>query len=235
MKRIGLLGGMSWESSALYYELINEEVARRLGGVHSADCVMISVDFGEVRVMQQEDRWEDAGALLAREAARLEAAGADCVVVCTNTMHKVADAITASVGIPLLHIAEVAAGAVVAAGVTEIGLLGTRFTMEEDFYRSVLERHGLRVHVPDAEARDRIDRIIFDELVLGDIREESRADLVGVIGELTAAGAQGAILGCTELELLVRPEDTALPLFPTTSLHAHAAVDFALADGAVNP
>lgn len=234
MKRIGLLGGMSWESSALYYRLINEEVARRLGGVHSADCVLISVDFGAVRLMQQEDRWDDAGDLLAREASRLEAAGADCVLVCTNTMHKVADTITAAIGVPLLHIAEVTAGAVADAGVTEVGLLGTRFTMEEDFYRSVLERRGLRVHVPDAEARERIDRIIFDELVLGDIREESRADLVGVIGELTAAGAEGAILGCTELELLVRPADTPLPLFATTTLHAHAAVDFALGGGATS-
>ncbi len=228
MKRIGLIGGMSWQSSALYYSLINELVAERLGGFHSADCVMVSVDFAEVEAMQSAGDWAAAGSLLAAAARDLEAAGADLVVLCTNTMHKVAAAIEQAVAIPLMHLGDVTARAVIAAGVTSVGLLGTRFTMQESFYIDRVASHGLTVIVPDADDRATVNRIIYDELVHGVVLEQSRAEYREIIGRLAAAGAQGVILGCTEIELLVGPNDTALPVFPTTRIHATAAVDFAL-------
>ena len=228
MKRIGLLGGMSWESSALYYQAINEGVRERLGGLHSADLVMISLDFDAIERLQSSGDWELAGDLLAEEAARLERAGASCVVICTNTMHKVADRVQQAIDIPLLHLADVTAAAVTEAGVRRVALLGTRFTMREPFYRERLESHGLDVIVPPEETQAVLDGIIYDELVLGVVTEASRAVYREAISELVAAGAEGVILGCTEIELLVRPEDSAVPTFPTTTLHAAAAVDVAL-------
>lgn len=219
---------MSWESSALYYAAVNEGVRERLGGLHSADLVMVSVDFAEVERLQAEGEWERAGELLAAEAVRLERAGAECVVLCTNTMHKVADRVQAAVGIPLLHLADVTAAAVRDAGVTTVALLGTRFTMREAFYRDRLASHGLDVLVPSPPVQAELDRIIYDELVLGVVREESRAVYREAIAQLVDAGAAGVILGCTEIELLVRPEDAPVPTFPTTALHAAAAVRFAL-------
>jgi len=228
MKRIGLLGGMSWESSALYYQAINEGVRERLGGLHSADLVMISVDFADIERLQSSGDWERAGDILAEEAIRLERAGASCVVICTNTMHKVADRVQTAVGIPLLHLADVTAAAVIKAGVHRVALLGTRFTMREPFYRERLESHGLEVIVPPEETQAILDGIIYDELVLGVVTGASRAVYREAIAGLIASGAEGVILGCTEIELLVRPEDSAVPTFPTTALHAAAAVDFAL-------
>lgn len=226
MKRIGLIGGMSWQSSALYYSLINEAVAERLGGFHSADCVMVSVDFADIERMQHDGAWEAAGDRLAREAAALELVGADLLVLCTNTMHKVADVIEEAVGIPLLHLGDVTAKAVLAAGLTTVGLLGTRFTMAEPFYRERLESHGLTVVVPTPEQQAVVNSIIYDELVAGVVLDESRERYLEIIDSL---GVEGVILGCTEIELLVGPHDTALTLFPTTRLHALAAVDAALA------
>ena len=231
MKRIGLLGGMSWQSSALYYSLINELVAERLGGFHSADLIMRSVDFAEVERLQAEAAWDSVGDLLASAARDLESAGADLIVLCTNTMHKVAPQIQSAVTIPLLHLGDVTAAAVQATGITSVGLLGTRFTMQECFYRDRIASHGLTVIVPDADDRATVNRIIYDELVHGIVHDESRAAFIDIIGRLAQAGAQGVILGCTEIELLVRPGDTPLPVFATTSIHAAAAVDAAL-DGA---
>ncbi|WP_416418283.1 aspartate/glutamate racemase family protein [Paenarthrobacter aromaticivorans] len=229
MKRIGLLGGMSWESSALYYSLINEEVRERLGGLHSASCIMSSVDFADIERFQHHGDWAAAGQLLADEARRLESAGAEILVLCTNTMHKVADAIEAAISIPFLHLADVTAKAVLASGINTVGLLGTRFTMEESFHIQRLASHGLTVITPDAEDRAAVNAVIYDELVLGQILPESRRRYQDIIDRLGQKGAQGIILGCTEIELLIRPEDTPLAVFATTRLHAHAAVTTALA------
>jgi aspartate racemase len=228
MRRIGLLGGMSWESSALYYRLINEGVRDRLGGLHSADLVMVSVDFAEIERLQSAGDWAAAGNLLAAEAARLEQAGAESVVLCTNTMHKVADRIREAIGIPLLHLGDVTARAALDAGVTTVALLGTRFTMSEDFYRERLEQHRLRVLVPSPPVQAALDRIIYGELVVGVVSAQSREVYRRAIADLVTDGAEGVILGCTEIELLVRPEDSAVPVFATTALHAAAAVDAAL-------
>lgn len=229
MKKIGLIGGMSWESSALYYSLINVFVKERLGGLHSARCIMASVDFAEIERMQTTGNWALAAETLAAEARSLEAAGADLIVLCTNTMHKVAAPIQAAVAIPLLHIGDVTADAVTAAGLTTIGLLGTRFTMQESFYSETMSRHGLTVLVPTAEEQAEVNRIIYDELVLGEIRDESRDIYKVVMTNLTSRGAQGVILGCTEIELLISDDDSTVPLFPTTRIHAAAAVEAALA------
>jgi len=219
---------MSWESSALYYQLINEGIRDRLGGLHSADLALVSLDFAEVERLQSDGEWQQAASLLATEAVRLERAGAECIVVCTNTMHKVADRVQQAVRIPLIHIGDVTARAVVGAGVGSVALLGTRFTMRETFYRERLEAHGLRVLVPAPEVQTKLDGIIYSELVLGIVTEPSREVYRRAIADLAEAGADGVILGCTEIELLVRPQDSPLPTFPTTSLHARAAVDFAL-------
>ncbi|MFD7414529.1 aspartate/glutamate racemase family protein [Kitasatospora purpeofusca] len=228
MKTIGLLGGMSWESTATYYRLLNELTRDRLGGLHSAKCVLYSVDFAEVERLQAAGEWETAGRLLAEAARAVEAAGAELLLICTNTMHKVADQVADAVSVPLLHLADATAAAVLAAGVTRVGLLGTAFTMEQDFYRDRLASHGLDVLVPDPGGRALVHRVIYEELCLGVVREESRAEYRRVIGGLVAAGAEGVILGCTEIELLVGPDDSPVPVFPTTRIHAEAAVTAAL-------
>ena len=226
---LGLIGGMSWESSGLYYTLINQAVARELGGLHSARCILSSVDFAEIEALQVAGDWATAGSVLAEVARGLQAAGADLLVLCTNTMHKVADAIEAAVDIPLLHLADCTADAVRAAGLTTVGLLGTAFTMEQAFYRDRLAGHGLSVLVPDESDRAEVHRVIYDELCRGIVDPASRRRFQEIIGRLAAAGAQGVILGCTEIELLIGPEDVDLPVFPTTRLHAEAAVAAALA------
>lgn len=231
MKRIGLLGGMSWESTALYYRLINEGVAARLGGLHSADLVMVSVDFADVEAMQSEGRWDDAGRFLASGAQALQAAGADFVVLCTNTMHKVAPAVEGACSIPLLHLADATASAVTHDGLITIGLLGTAFTMEQDFYRGRLEEHGLNVIIPEAAERADVHRVIYDELCHGVVRDESRRRYLQIIANLVRRGAQGIVLGCTEIELLISPDEhpgDGVRLYPTTSIHARAAVERAL-------
>jgi aspartate racemase len=228
LRRIGLLGGMSWESTALYYRLINEEVRDRLGGFHSARLVLASVDFAEVEALQVTGDWAAAGELLAGEARRLEAAGAECVVLCTNTMHKVADAIEAAVDIPLLHLGDVTAAAIRDARLDRVALLGTRFTMEQPFYADRLRSHGLDVLVPEGDDLALVHDVIYDELVLGVVRDESRAAYVDVVRRLVDRGAGGVVLGCTEIELLIGPDDVDVPVFATTALHARAAVDFAL-------
>jgi aspartate racemase len=228
MKTIGLLGGMSWESTELYYRLINQKTRDTLGGLHSAPIAMVSVDFHDIERLQQADDWAAAAAVLAGHARQVEAAGADLLLICTNTMHKVADEVQAAIGIPLLHLADATAARVRAAGIDTIGLLGTRFTMEQDFYRGRLERHGLTVIVPPEEDRAIIHRVIFDELCLGRVLDESRAEYVRIIAALEAAGAQGVIEGCTEIGMLVQQAHTPVPMFDTTMIHAEAAVAEAL-------
>jgi len=229
MRTIGLLGGMSWESSIIYERLINTEVRRRLGGVHSADLLIRSYDFAIVEALQAAGDWDGAGALLAVDAHRLETVGAELIVLATNTMHRVADAIEAAIDVPLLHLADATAAAVRAGGLDRVALLGTRFTMEQDFYRARLARHGLDVLVPDAADRATVHRVIYDELVRGVVDDTSRSVYLAIIDRLLDRGAQGVIAGCTEIELLVTPDDVTCPYFPTTRLHALAAVDAALA------
>jgi len=220
---------MSWESSAQYYAILNREVMRRLGHPHSARTCMLSVDFGEIERLQHLGEWDALAMMLAGEARRLEAGGADCVVLCTNTMHLVADRIQAAIGIPMLHIADPTGAAIRAAGISRIGLLGTAFTMEQAFYRERLAvAFGLEVLVPEADARAAIHRVIYDELIGGIVRPESRTAYLAVIADLRARGAEGIILGCTEIMLLIGQEDVDLPVFDTTTLHAMAAVEFAL-------
>ena len=229
MQTIGLIGGMSWESTAIYYRLANELVRERLGGLHSARIVMTSVDFAEIEELQATGDWDRAGKVLAAEAVRLEDAGADFLVLCTNTMHKVAESIEGSTSLPLLHLGDVTADAVRRAGLDTVGLLGTAFTMSQDFYRGRLEAHGLTVLVPDEEDQALVHRVIYDELCRGVVLEESRRAYVEVIDRLVERGARGVILGCTEIELLVQEGDVDVPVFPTTRLHVEAAVDRALA------
>ena len=231
MKVIGLIGGMSWESTASYYRIINETVKEQLGGLHSAKLVLYSVDFHEVERMQQVGDWAAAGALMANAARALQAAGAECVVICTNTMHKVAEFIVAAANIPLLHIADPTATAVQLAGHTTVGLLGTRFTMEQDFYRDrLVTQHGLVVLTPDDHDRNVVHRIIYEELCLGKVVTESRDEYRRVMSDLAAQGAQAIILGCTEIALLVDQRDASVPLFDTTYLHARGAAEWALAE-----
>jgi aspartate racemase len=229
MKTIGLIGGMSWESSLEYYRLINEGVKARLGGLHSAQSLMYSVDFAEIEILQHAGRWAEAARLLSEAAQNLERGGADFVVLCTNTMHKVADEMQASVEIPLLHIADATAQRVQAAGWRKIGLLGTRFTMEEEFYKGRLsQKYGLTVMVPVATEREIVHRVIYDELVLGVINSRSKEQYLNIIAQLVEQGAEGVILGCTEIGLLVQQADCQVPLFDTTRIHAEAAVEYAL-------
>ncbi|MFD0162966.1 aspartate/glutamate racemase family protein [Streptomyces decoyicus] len=230
MKTIGLLGGMSWESTAEYYRLLNQLTRERLGGLHSSKCVLYSVDFAEIERLQVEGRWEQAAQVLAEAARALESAGADMLVLCTNTMHKVADEVSAAVTVPLVHLADTTADAVRSSGLRRVGLLGTAFTMEQDFYRGRLENHGLDVLVPDAAGRKTVHRVIYEELCQGIVHETSRQAYMAVISDLVAAGAEGIVLGCTEIELLIEPEHSPVPVFPTTRLHAEAAVTRALAD-----
>jgi aspartate racemase len=229
MRTIGMIGGMSWESSAEYYRLANELVRDRLGGLHSARLVLASVDFADAEWMQVEGRWADAGRLLGEVAKGVEAAGAELMVLCTNTMHKVADAVRAEIAVPFLDIVDVAADAVTAAGLSTVGLLATGFTMEQEFYRERFASHGLRVLVPDAADRAEVHRVIYEELCVGVVREESRLAYCEIIGRLADAGAQGVVLGCTEIEMLIGPSDSPVRVFPTTRLHVEAAVDAALA------
>lgn len=230
MKTIGLLGGMSWESTAHYYRVLNETVRDRLGGLHSAQLVMHSVDFAPIAELQRQDDWADAAIILGSAARGLADAGAEFLVIATNTMHIAASQIEAAAGIPVLHIADPTADAAIAAGVGTLGLLGTRFTMEKDFYVRRLEERGLTALVPEAADRDTVHRIIYDELVLGIVRAESRAEYRAVIQRLIDRGASGIILGCTEITMLVGQEDSSVPVFDTTDLHALAAADRALAN-----
>ena len=229
VKTIGLLGGMSWESTVPYYQIINRAVGERLGGLHSAKILLYSVDFEEIESLQHADRWDEAGSRLSEAAAVLEEGGAEFLVLCTNTMHRVAPAIEARVRIPLLHIADPTAQAIRSAGLTNVGLLGTRFTMEQDFYRGrLVRRFGLEVQVPDPSSRALVHRVIYEELCRGVISESSREGLRAVVSDLASLGAQGVILGCTEIGLLLRPEDVSVPLFDTALLHAEAAASLAL-------
>lgn len=231
MKTLGLIGGMSWESTALYYRLINETVKQRLGGLHSARLVLHSVDFHDIEVLQRAGQWDQAGVLLANAARSLVAAGADAIVLCTNTMHKVADAIERAVPVPLLHIADPTAAAIKAAGLSRVGLLGTGFTMEQDFYKERLRRLGVEALVPPAADRAIVHRVIYEELVLGTVRDESRAQYLRIIEGLLREGAQGVILGCTEIPMLVGPGDVPVPVFDTTRLHATTAAEWAVGEG----
>lgn len=228
-KVIGLLGGLSWESSAEYYRIINEQVRARLGGLHSARLLMWSFDFAEIEALQSADRWQEATVEMIDAARRLERGGADFVVICSNTMHRMAGQVQAAIGIPLLHIADPTAERIRAAGLRRVGLLGTAFTMEQDFYKGrLVAQHGLDVLVPEADDRAVVHRIIYDELVQGRIEASSRQAYREVIARLVARGAEAVILGCTEIMLLVGPEDSAVPLYDTTAIHAEAAVEMAL-------
>jgi aspartate racemase len=228
-KTIGLIGGMSWESSAEYYRIVNQEMQKRLGGVHSARSLMWSVDFGEIERLQHRGEWDRLADEMKDAAIRLERGGADFVVLCTNTMHRLADAVVSAVEIPLLHIADPTAQRIKAAGFERVGLLGTAFTMEQDFYKGRLRDHdGLDVMIPDADDRRVVHEIIYKELVVGEIRPESREAYRAVMARLIERGAQAIILGCTEIMLLVSDRDSAVPLYDTTTIHAVAAVDYAL-------
>ncbi|SFA97267.1 aspartate racemase [Collimonas sp. OK607] len=230
MKIIGLIGGMSWESTVPYYRQINETVKQRLGGLHSAKIILYSVDFHEIERLQHAGDWDAAGAKMAEAAQALERAGADFLVLCTNTMHKVAAALEGAVDIPLFHIADPTADEIKKAGLSTIGLLGTRFTMEQAFYKDRLrDRHGLQILTPKQEDRELVHRIIYEELCLGKVNETSRADYRRVIAGLIAQGAQAIILGCTEISLLIDAEDSPVPLFDTTAIHARSAAELALA------
>jgi len=229
MQTIGLVGGMSWESSAEYYKLLNTSVEERLGGLHSAKTVMASVEFAEVTALQEEERWDDVARILVEAARGVEAAGADFLMLCTTTFHRVAEQVEDAVGIPLLHLADVVAERLQGEGIETVGLIGTSFTMERAFFIDRFRSHGIQVIVPEAEQHPEINRVIYDELVHGKVLDSSRRTIVGLIDGLWDAGAGGVILGCTELELLVKQADSNLPLFPCTSLHVQAALDRALA------
>ncbi len=228
MKTIGLIGGMSWESSSEYYRIINEEVKNRLGGLHSAKCVLYSVDFEEIEICQRNDEWGKAAQILANAARSLETAGADFIIICTNTMHKVADEIQASIRIPLLHIADITAEQVLLNGIKTVGLLGTRYTMEQDFYKSRLENQSIKVLIPNETDREIVNTVIYKELCLGQIIDSSRVSYKRIIEDLIKQGAEGIILGCTEIGLLVKSEDSTVPLYDTTLIHAIGAVNFSL-------
>jgi aspartate racemase len=229
MKTIGLIGGMSWESSIEYYRIINQEVRKALGGVHSAKSVMVSLDFGEIEELQMKGDWEEATRVMVQSAREVEKGGADFLLICTNTMHVMADDVQAGVDIPLLHIADATARAVKEQGLKSVGLLGTRFTMEKEFYRGRLEKaHKLKVFVPDQSGRELVHNVIYDELVQGMIKDDSRQRYKEVIQNLVKDGAEGIVLGCTEIGLLVKKEDVSVPIFDTMEIHALAAVDAAL-------
>lgn len=229
MRTIGLIGGMSWESTRLYYDAINADVRDRLGGLHSARLILSSLDFAPMAAMQAEGRWDDAGAILADTARRLERAGADCIGLCTNTMHKVAPAIADAIRIPFIHIAEATANRLVGAGCTKPFLIATRFTMEQDFYKGHLQSRGLEVRVPSETDRAEVHRIIYDELCRGIIEQSSRASYERMTAAAKADGSDSVVLGCTEVGMLLSDRNSALPTFDTTLIHARALVDFALA------
>ncbi|RDE19133.1 aspartate/glutamate racemase family protein [Motiliproteus coralliicola] len=230
MKTIGLIGGMSWESTQGYYRILNEQVKARLGGLHSAKLVLHSVDFDPIEKLQHQGKWDATADILCDAARSVEAGGADCVLICTNTMHKVAPQVAAAVSIPLLHIADATAAAIKARGLSRVGLLGTGFTMEQEFYKGRLcDQHGLEVLIPNEADRGLVHRVIYEELCLGRIVPESKTQYLRIIAQLAEQGAEAVILGCTEIGMLVQQNDTALPLFDTSELHACSAVDFALA------
>lgn len=231
MKTIGFIGGMSWESTVEYYRIINEGVKERLGGFHSAKIVMYSVDFAEIERLQHEEKWDKAISLMIDAAKRVENAGADFVLICTNTMHKMADDVAANISIPLLHIVDVTAEKITSQGLKEIGLLGTKFTMEQDFYKGRLkEKFGIRVLIPNESEREVVHNLIYKELCLGKIKDSSRERVKTIINRLSDNGAQGIILGCTELPLLIKQKDCPVSLFDTTVIHAKAAINYALKD-----
>jgi aspartate racemase len=231
MKTIGLLGGMSWESSIEYYRIINKTVRKRLGGLHSAKSMMYSVDFADIERLQEQGRWNEATALMIDGAERLERSGADFLIICTNTMHKMAEAVEAQIQIPLLHIADATAETLKAQGIKQVGLLGTQFTMEQDFYKGRLtEKHGLKVLVPNQGEREIIHRVIYDELCVGVVSSSSKEAFKQVINQLAERGAEGVILGCTEIGLLIGEKDSPVPVFDTTKIHAVAAVEYALSE-----
>jgi aspartate racemase len=225
MQTIGLIGGMSWESTALYYELLNKGVKEKLGGLHSAQCVLYSVDFAEIERLQHEGKWDEAGEILAKCAVRLEHAGADLLLLCTNTMHIVADHIEQAATVPLLHLADATAGAILREGAKKVGLLGTAFTMEQPFYKDRLASHGVYVLVPDEQDRKIVHTVIYDELCLGEVKASSRDEYRRIIQALVEEGAEGIVSGCTEIELLVSQADCPVPLFRTTQLHVEAALE----------
>lgn len=230
VKTIGMIGGMSWESTLEYYRILNETTKIRLGGLHSAKCILYSVDFAEIEGLQHQGNWQEAARLMVAAGQSLERAGADFIVLCTNTMHKLAEELQGGVRIPLLHIADATAQKIKAAGLKKVGLLGTRFTMEQDFYKGRLtEKHGLSVITPGSDECEVVHRVIYDELCLGVVEDDSRAQYSNIMAKMVQAGAEGIILGCTEIELLVREGDSLVPVFPTTKIHAVAAVEFALA------
>ena len=236
MKTIGLIGGMSWESTIPYYRIVNEVVKERLGGLHSAKVVLYSVDFQEIERQQHTDDWAATGRILAGAARSLQLAGADFLVLCTNTMHKVADVIDSAVGIPLLHIADVTAQEIKRSGINKIGLLGTRFTMEQAFYRDRLsDYHGIEVITPNATDREIVHKIIYKELCLGKVIDHSRSEYSRIIQRLVDDGAHGVILGCTEISMLIGSQDSLVPIFDTTSIHARSAADWALSDVMILP
>lgn len=228
MKTIGMIGGMSWESTVTYYQIVNQVIRRELGGLHSAQCILHSVEFDEIEKLQSAGEWEKAGAILSRAARGLEAAGADYILICTNTMHKAFDQVQASVQVPLLHIAQLTADALKADGVEKVGLLGTKYTMEQDFYRAKLGENGIEVVIPGKAAVEVINEVIFGELCMGEIHDESRQAFLAAIDDMAARGAQAVILGCTEIGLLVRQSDTAVKLYDTTVIHAERAAMLSL-------
>ena len=231
MKVIGLIGGMSWESTAEYYRIINETVKRRQGGHHSAKILLYSVNFSEIESLQRKGEWQESTEIMCDAARRVERGGADCLLICTNTMHKMAPEVQSAVNIPLLHIADATAVEVKKKGIESIGLLGTKYTMEEDFYKGrLVENYGLEVVIPQKNDRNIINQVIYHELCMGKIQKESKNEFVRIIKDMDATGAEGVILGCTEISLLIKPEDSPLSLFDTTAIHASAAVEFALGD-----
>ena len=228
MKTIGLIGGMSWESSAEYYRIINETVKEKLGGLHSAKCIMYSLDFEEIEKLQHRGKWKEATELMIDAAKRIEKGGADFILICTNTMHKMADEVQSNIKIPLLHIADATAEKIISKGLKKVGLLGTKFTMEEDFYKGRLSKFGLDVIIPEEDEREIIHSIIYKELCLGEIKGSSKEKFKKIIENLVYKGAEGIILGCTEIPLLIKQEDSPVPLFDTTKIHAQSAVELSL-------
>ncbi|GAB7229120.1 aspartate/glutamate racemase family protein [Vibrio rotiferianus] len=229
MKTIGLIGGMSWESTANYYQIINREVKARLGGLHSGKVCLYSVDFAEIETLQHQGRWGDTAKILSQAAKSVEAGGADFILICTNTMHKVANQIQQAVDVPLVHIADATAEKLVADGIKKVGLLGTRFTMEQDFYKQrLIDKFGVEVVVPSVDDQTIVHEVIYNELCRGEVREESRQQYLAIIDNLVEEGAEAVILGCTEIAMLVEPQHTGVKLYDTTEIHAKAAVEFAL-------
>ncbi|MBT4398642.1 MAG: aspartate/glutamate racemase family protein, partial [Bacteroidetes bacterium] len=228
-KTIGMIGGMSWESSLEYYRILNEQIKQKLGGLHSAQCLMYSVDFGPIAQLQHDNDWEELSRIMVETGQRLEKGGADFIIICTNTMHKMAKEVGAGISIPLIHIADATAEEIKRQGLNTVALLGTRFTMEQDFYKGRLaEKHGLKVLTPDDTDMDTIHRIIYKELCLGTILKDSKTEYLRIIEKLIDQGAEGIILGCTEIPLLVKQKDVSVPILDTTQLHAEAAVEFAI-------